>query len=471
MVGMSDHASALTELHASLDQRHRPEEIAELILATGRPFTPSERALLERAASRSARRLGYVTSMNETFARPVGASRQLATLNHLFTPDLAPVPAVDAESPEAVMAAAARAGRAIGWNPGEDDFLSDRLDREQRRAAGIELSKRQYNRRFRALRHLAAKTERLAAEQDKRRLVLRGRSGFADAITLGSFQADPDAACFVAYYVARRNLRRAFTLSGRQNAVDEIAEMLLSRCGDGADWWMIAQVNPAPGILARLTDIQRGELLGRWSAVMRECADRLETVWSGNDFDREDMIVFRRDDSSTWNTLAQAYNRARSAWLSCLAASGALELLDAACPGKVMRLMAYDLVRWHRSIGGDVDPETRVWARLPFPWDVLNGRARCTRRTVEMACLRAGINAGQRGWTAPLGRAAVAPFQPTPELVHGVTVADPVWASLLRSAGAFSGKRVKPELAAAVRRACATGVVPEISGDPGSGPS
>lgn len=464
MTGSDDSAEALTELHASLDRRPRPESVVELILRAdpapgGRPLSPDERDLLERAAGRSNPWRVHTTSMSEDFARPVGGARQLAATARLFGAPDGPGAAVRPDRPGDLEAFAAEVGRRIGWEPGGTDFLDDRLDRHERRAAGIELSKRQYNRRFRALRRLAAKADVLRSEQDKRRLLLCGRSGFASEIPRERFLADPDAAYFVAYYAARRKTRREFSLEGRHNPFDEVAAALLARCGDDADWWMVSRVHTAPEVMARLTDAERGELLGRWSAVMRECAQWLGELWRDGDVDREEMVVHRGDDSSTWNTLAQAYNTARSSWLSCLASMGALELLDVACPGKVMRLMAYDLVRWHRSVGGGVDPDTLVWARLPLPWDVLDGRVRCTRQTVEMTCLRAGVNAGQRGWTAPRPRGRVAEFRPTPELVHGVAVADPAWASLLRRAGAFSGKRVRPGYEGVTVRAFAAGAV------------
>lgn len=173
------------------------------------------------------------------------------------------------------------------------------------------------------------------------------------------------------------------------------------------------------------------------------------------------MIVRRGQDSSTWNTMAQAYNTARGAWLSCVTAMGAQTLLDVACPGKVMRLMAADLASWHRATGGDLDPNTAVWAVLPLPWEVLDGRAACPRQAVQVACGVAGLDPQESGWTAPTQPGDVAPFALTPELVHGVTVADPVWAGLLRRAGVFSGKHLTtdPELLRAAAHGLAEGVV------------
>ena len=201
-----------------------------------------------------------------------------------------------------------------------------------------------------------------------------------------------------------------------------------------------------PGVLKHLSARECGELLGRWSALMRGAAEILARCWDPR-VDRKTMIVRKGMDSSTWNTVAQAYNTARTGWMSALAATGALDLLDVACPGKVMRLMAADLAAWHRFSGSDVDPDTGVWAALPLPWEVLDGRATCVRHTVLLTCRAHGVDAEKRGWVAPRATGAVAEFRPTPELVHGVSIADPVWAGLLRRAGVFSGKRLHPDYA------------------------
>ncbi|MEU7878213.1 hypothetical protein [Microbispora bryophytorum] len=267
---------ALVELHGSLDRRYRPEDVAELVLQALAGRLPGrERLVLGRAAQHSSRGSAWFTSMSSDYARPVGGSRQVAAAARLFG-----VPAeVDPDDPESLLAYASTAGRTITWAPDRTDFLADRLDREAREAAGMDLSKRQYNRRFRMLRRIAAKAGTLDAEWDKRRLLLIGVTGFGASVPLERFVADPDAACFVAYSTARRKLRREFSLSGRDNPFDEIAEVLLRRCGDDADWWMIAQVRPTPDVLGRLTDGERGLLLGQWSAVMRHSARLLGPRW------------------------------------------------------------------------------------------------------------------------------------------------------------------------------------------------
>jgi hypothetical protein len=158
------------------------------------------------------------------------------------------------------------------------------------------------------------------------------------------------------------------------------------------------------------------------------------------------MTVQPGIDSSTWNTLAQAYNAARAGWINCLGAAGALDLLEVMCPGKAMRLMAADLAAWHRVTGGQADPDTLVWAELPKPWTVLEDVGpRVDVDVVEYTCLKHGVDPRAKGWTAPRPTGEVVAWAPTPELVHGIEVSDPLWAGLLRKAGVFSGKKVKTD--------------------------
>ena len=81
--------------------------------------------------------------------------------------------------------------RAVGdeiWKVyGASDFLADRLNRETRRAAGIEMGHRAYNRRFRLLARLEAKVTRLAREVRKRELQVAGKSGLASRLPWDEF--------------------------------------------------------------------------------------------------------------------------------------------------------------------------------------------------------------------------------------------------------------------------------------------
>lgn len=451
------------ELHRSLGARLTLEAVCKLILLVpGVVVMPAQRRVLQRSAGS---RAGVYTSMSEDFARPEPAVHKVRMLLGLLKQDpvLASHLAADI-TPEAVAALAGDPWRLlgqlrflapfVGWHPGAD--FRNRLNRKERAEARHGQSKRRYNR---LVRHMTRTHERAARLQRQillRQLVTVGRSGLAYAITEEEMRADPIGACFVAYWVAQRNRRREFTLSGRDNPFDTVAEILLERCltdgGGNVDWWMIARAYPQPAVVARLSDARQGELMGEWFAFMRLGAELLRAEYEawpvrGANVDRSTMIVRPGVDSSTWNTLAQAYNAARTGWLNCVGAADALDVLDAACPGKVMRVMAADLAYLHRANGGGPDPETQVWATLPLPWEVLDGDVACTATTVELACREQGVDPHARGWTAPRQVGGkVARWKPTPELVHGVEVANPLWAGLLRRAGVFSGKAVKVDV-------------------------
>jgi hypothetical protein len=442
----------IEELHGTLDKRAMPEDVARIILAGNTVWPAALRHELARAAG--SRPAWHVTSMADDFERPEDCGPQLAAAARMF--GCAAEGVSPADPAQVRLFIAAMGDRLGGWCPG-DDWKRHRLNRERRAlkqavAAGFGLelpplaSKRQYNRHVRVLRNLEDKRVRMERGLHLRRLILIGRSGFACDIPLERFTADPAAACFIAYYAARKNKRRMFTLASKENPIDRAADIMLRHVlgSQGSEWrmLMLAMACPQPEILARLGDGTRGELMGRWWSVMRGTAEELRGAWPEK-ANKLSMIVRQGMDSSTWNTMAQAFNSARSGWINCATASGAEALLEPFCPGNAMRLMAADLAYWHRASGGDVDPDTTVWARLPMPWDVIDGTSACTRADVEAACAEAAVDPAARGWTAPRAKGAVAEFTPTPELVHGVAIADPQWASLLRRAGAFSGKGIR----------------------------
>lgn len=480
----------IEDLHRSLDARLTPEAVCKLILdVPGVALMPAQRRVLQRAAGS---RAAVYSSMADDFERPEPAVHKVRVLLELLAQDGVLGTLVKGDvTPEMVAQLAGDPWRLlgqlrilapfVGWYPGRD--FQSRMNRQQRAGDQLGLSKRKYNRLVRHLVRTEGRAVRLQQQILLRQLVMVGRSGLAYSITLDEMRADPIGACFVAYWVAQRNRRRQFTLDGRDNPFDTIAQALLDRCvaapAGTVDWWMIARAYPQPVVVARLDDARRGQLMGDWFGFMRLAAEMLrgqydswpvrdvepvvpDDMWSARPglmpsresrggrtekvVDRKTMIVRAGVDSSTWNTLAQAYNAARSGWLNCVGAAGALEVLDAACPGKVMRLMAADLAYYHRQQGGGLDPQTQVWAALPLPWEALAGDEECTADTVEWACRGEGVDPHATGWTAPRQVGAVAEWKPTPELVHGVEVADPLWAGLLRRAGVFSGKGVNEDV-------------------------
>jgi hypothetical protein len=435
--------AALRELYASLSARRRPEDVAETIRELlGDALTPAEARVLERAAGGSLkRRIFGFTSMAQEFARPVGADRQVARACELFGTAY-PLNHDLCASPDAVEAFIRAVGEEIGKVFGRSDYRDHRLTHLERLERGMEMSRRGYNKRFRLLARMEAKLQRLVREIRKRELQMMGKSGLASRLSWDEFAADRDAAAFAAYYTARRNLRSEFTIDGQQRAYDEVAAMLFARCERGADagWWTVAHVYPRVEVFRRLSERQKGALLGRWYAVLQEVAWVLEETWDRSGIDRNTMVVRRGNDSTTWNNTAGAWNTARDNWIGLLYALGMEELLDRFLPGKAMRLIAGDVAAWHRAAGTEPDRNLFVWNELPLPWRVLSGDEACTLPMVVNACRRHGLDPETSGWMAPRAHGQVAPFRPTPELVHGVTVSNPFLADMLRKLGWFSGK-------------------------------
>jgi len=466
--------SWLDELHATLTRRASCEQVASIIAAGARLNANAAHQCALVAAGHPA---WHVSSMPDDYERAEpNAGPQLAAAEGMFgwrrglwgAANREP----DPSDPEYLRHVVTLLGLYVGgWQPGMD-WKINRLDRRSRHILDpeVDLSRRQYDRRVRLLRRISDKADAIEERRAFRDMVLVGRSGFAHEIPARRFKADPAAACFIAYYVARKGRRREFTLAGRENPVDQLTQALYARCkakGSRTDWYMIAMVYPRPAVIAKLSDEERGMLTGRWWQVMSATADRLARVWPWRNepdpvkvaYARQKMIVRRGMDSSAWNITASAYNTARAGWLN-VGHQVNPALLDPFCPGKVMRLMAADLAFWHQASGGDVDPNTRVWAELPLPWDVIHGLARCDAGQVRYACRRVMLDPDASGWTAPRATGPAAQFRPTPELVHGVEVASPQWAALLRGAGVFGGTgKARPDTAAVRLMADDAGVV------------
>jgi hypothetical protein len=430
-------------LFTTLNQRKRPEDVAQMVLEQLRDnLLPWQERLLDRAAHGSLKRQfwGY-TSMLQEFACPVGLRRQVAKANELFATAY-PLSPEQCDDPQIVEVFLLHVDREVWKAYGKNDFRHDRLNAEARAAAGLDISKRRYNKLWRHLKRMEQKLGRLVREIKKREFQQVSKSGLAHTLSWEEFRKNENSACFIAYYTARCRLRSEFTIYGQQRPYDEIADMLLERCRADAEanWWAIAHVYSAHEVLGRLTDAQKGELLGRWFGILQEVGALLAETWERSDINRATMVVRRGNDSSTWNNTAGAWNKARDAWIELVYALGMEAMLDSLCFGKALRLMAADVVAWHRLAGNTLDPNTFVWSELPLPWEVLRGQATCTRGRIEAVCHKHGLDPEKSGWVAPRPRTHIAAFRPTPELVHGVTVGNPYLASLLKKAGFFSGK-------------------------------
>ncbi len=440
-----DKQRLLVELFESLDRRDRPEDVAlKVEQLLGKDLASRERSLLESASIHAHQNSWFSwSSMSNDFRRPVGFDKQLKVASELFQGVPLPL-AAGYEDPDEILAYLDAAGQQIGKRSGENDFKKDRLNREQRKLSGLDISNRRYNKLFRLVSRLERKRERLLRELKKREITLVSKSRLAHQISKKDFISDQNTAAFIAYYDAKCKRRSEFTITGQTKPYDSIADMLFKRCLDSktSNWWAIAHIHPVSEVLQRLSDAERGQLIAKWFTVLDEIAGLLYEVWLQSEINTETMIVQRGNDSSTWNTMAGAWNKTREGWINLLYEMNMTEVIDKFCPGKVLRLVAGDLAAWHRSHGDGLDPDTAVWNELPFPWEVLQGRARCYREDVEAVCAKYSVDPVKRAWTAPRPKGQLEAFTPTPELVHGIAIANPGVAKILRRAGVFSGKGV-----------------------------
>ncbi|MBC1194986.1 hypothetical protein H0901_06735 [Microcystis aeruginosa BLCCF158] len=436
-------------LYLSLNQRRRPEDVADIILELLKnDLGKAEKSCLQQAAKGSLRQSVFsYTSMLQDFALPVGLQRQVSKAVELFTTAY-PLDTQACDCPDAVEQFIRHISHEIHKSFGSNDFKTNRLNRQARSERGMEISKRRYNKLFRHLTRMEAKLNKLISELKKLMFTKVGKSGLAHLLSQEDFLKDRNSTCFIAYYVARSNLRSEFTIYGQQRPYDEIADMLFNRCRNNVktNWWAIAHVYPTQEVLFQLSDSQKGELLGQWYGILEEIAQLLKVVWERSNINRSTMVVRRGNDSSTWNNTASAWNTARSNWISLLYAMGSEEILQSICFGKVLRLMAADVVAWHYSAGGQLDSDTAVWNELPLPWEVLSGQQSCNLSMIESICWKHHVDPIKKGWTVPRTSGKPVAFTPTPELVHGVSISNPALAKVLRSSGFFSGKTIKHDV-------------------------
>jgi hypothetical protein len=441
-------SEALRVLHEGLSSRPMPETVASTLLELN--FV-SRDATLKRAieAAAGSRRYSH-SSMRDEWFQPVSPRSQITTALNIFADYISANPSPDIISasetnPARIERFIAYLSSSLHKQPLMSDFKNDRMNRMMRHGSHVALGNHAYNKRFRFLGRLEEKNKTYLKETRLLSYRVVGKGGLVDDITLDDFIASPLAAAFVAYYVARKNRRSTFTNQSQSRPFDTVAKTLLDHCfaSSDIDWSLIARVYPEAAVLRRLDDHTKGKLLGSWLNMLVSLAGDLETAWRDGNINLDTMIVHRGNDSSTWNLVAQAWNTSRTAWMSMLADTGQQGFLTDCCPGKVMRLMAGDVAFWHRSDGGDVHPDTKVWKALPKPWEVLRGERVCTLAMVKDACTRAGSDPVTTGWIEGRVANVAVKFDPTPELVHGVEVSSPFFALLLRKMGVFSGKKLK----------------------------
>jgi len=440
--------SSVETLWQMVQGRPRPEDAADVVLGLlGPELSLSQKAKVALAARGALVRSGNFgfSSMSQTWAHASGIEAQLPSARRIF-PDVAAPTQDEAADVEAVVAYVERLNTFLGKTSGWNDFKYARLSHTLRREAELTMSRRAYNRAFRFVGFLEKRLDILRLETRKANFARVAKTRLLVFLEREEVVRDLRTACFLAYFGARCSLRSEFTNTSQVRAFDTVSQTLLDVClqhPGSTNWWAIAHLYPDGQVLSHLSDGQKGELLGKYASVMNDIADLLRDLWMKTEVDIHTMIVRRGNDSTTWNQTAGAWNRARDGWFALVEALDMDGIFDAFCPGKVPRLMAADVAYWHRATGGDIHPDTRVWASLPLPWEVFWSHTECGRARVEEACARHGVDAQKSGWTKARPRAKAVAFSLTPELVHGVAVWHPALAQMLRERGVFSGKPVK----------------------------
>ena len=413
------------ELHRSIEERWRPEEVA----AAATLLLPELRDLL-----RPASRYSWGDARFDRYGRPGfrGHSISLGVLASLGLPS-------DLDA-------------AIGLLEHEtgliSDDLRDRMPSPVRRQAGIKISRRAYMRQCRVLLSLRRKRAAVVSRGRFSRWERVAQSGWALDLGLESFmRLTPVTRVFVAYYVARRQRQSVFSGSGQDAAWDRVSDNLFPLITPAP---CLGLIFPHKDVLRSMTDAGRTMLLFKGYAELFAMAQVMGALWLSLGADRATMEVQRGMNSSDWNILAGAWNGVRSLWISLIYACGREEDLDRLLPGKAMRLMASDVMAWHRSLGDDEGPDVKVFKQLPLPWDVVLGREVCGRELVLTAISRARV---KDTWTKPREPQPPVPTKITNALVHGVAAESPELADMLRRAGWFAGKGVvaKDESALVIR--------------------
>ncbi len=418
--------TARNDLEQGLSRREPTTTVAAGILELGLELPPKISLELVRLAG--ARRLYHWSA--DDFDVVVGAERQLQIFEALF-PDID----IDADaSTTDPLYLRQLVGNALALVTPDATSAIGALARGRHSHA--------VRKRLRFLHRLEGKAGRIASGLDLRHAQMQAKSRLAYRVNT----SDGLSLAFCAYLAARANRRSIFQIGAQSRAQDTLSEALFQLLldSDTTDWYAVAMVRPTRDVIERCKPEPRGELVGLFHGEMARWAERLSQLWpSLPERMRDEMVMVKGVDSSRWNAFAGALNTMRSAWISATLACELDEALDSYLPGKAPRLMASDVAWMYRNSGQDLHEDTRMFAALPKPWEVVLGSASQGRDDILAAARTLSVNAQASGWVgmrhpSPLERPA-----PEPTLVHGVVVSDPLLAASLRRCGVFSGKRLK----------------------------
>lgn len=393
---------------------------------------------------------GYVSNwMHDDFDRVIPVASQLDSFAALFpTVNLDSVKELDVYVPGYVESY--RKVIASALNPLNVDGLTAGAAYKNRYSLTVPelVSKKAFVKRLRYLAFFEEKVARVedvlqlrhAQMQAKSRLAYKVNPELLDDITLS----------YIAYVAARANRRSLFMLGGQSKAFDNISQGLKKLIPTTAAWDQVAYVAPVSEVFSKISDEKLGELAVTFNKEMTVAALKLGELWPSLPVRmRDEMVMVQGVDSSRWNAYAGAFNTMRSAWISVMLKSGLGDVLDVYLPGKAPRLMAADIVWWARQSGRELHEDTRLFAMLPKPWDVVNGLHTDNGVTLTKGEIVAAIEelkvekAYKSGWVGPRTDVELEVAAAEPASVHGVVISDPMLAPALRKMGVFSGKANK----------------------------
>lgn len=301
------------------------------------------------------------------------------------------------------------------------------------------LAKRERNRLFKLIRRLDRYVQMKRRQELISECARFGKTGFASSIAHSDFKESPHTAALIAHLTANMGRRSIFTVGKQARAFDELADALFRSTSDH-NWFALAHVFPRADVVEHLSETQKVHLLDMALGMMRQSSDLLAKLAQSSDMQIATMIVRCGDDSTTWNQVAGAWNRARDMWLAMIVALGAESVLEVFMPTKAMRLMAGDVASWHAAVDGEqpLDPDTAAWRDLPKPWECMSDETPCPASKVYEVCATHGIDADAKGWTSPRMRLQIAPWIPNYDTVCGIQMAHPEVAWWLRKVGMFT---------------------------------
>lgn len=434
---MSNAAVARTLLAESLTKRTSTAVVAEAILSLGLPQVSKDSKLhqLLKGLARDAQ--WQRGAINDDFDRVDSLDDQLATYRILF-------PQVEQATPvdELVRAGLAALGATQPYVPyvSAEQALMHRAELDWR--LGVATSKAAFTKRLRFLKNFEEKVARFNDVTTLRHAQMQAKSRLAYLVDAD--KCDDLSLAFIAYLASRANRRSLFMLGGQSKSFDQVTDELQKSFTEDSAWDQIALVMPTAQMLAKVSVQRRGELTGIFHREMAVAAGHLGALWPSLPVRmRAEMVMVQGVDSSRWNAYAGALNTMRSAWISAMVASGFEGAFDSYLPGKAPRLMASDLVWWARQMGQNLHEDTRLFGRLPRPWDVIDGSAIMTRAMVLAEAEAEKVDAEKSGWVGPRAAVESEITAAEPASVHGVIIADPEFAQILRKAGAFSGKGIR----------------------------